>query len=287
MQNKNIYNIISAILIICVIISIIQNDLINTYMDIYEVNLSVNSDGFRNMDIGFNIEKIYEKADELEIERYEFVTMLMLMNQFNLEKVNVDNISKDNIIKMRNRFLKFRYEEYTCIKNAYKKVLSNLDYFPVAESTNQKRKWITYVNSWGFERNYGGQRAHEGTDVMAGENIKGLYPIVSISDGVVTNKGWLEQGGYRLGITAENGAYFYYAHMDSYASDLEVGSAVKKGQFLGFMGNTGYSKVEGTKDKFDVHLHFGMYLNEESQEISINPYFILKYLENKILYYRY
>ncbi len=154
-------------------------------------------------------------------------------------------------MKIRNRLLKFRYEEYTNIKNAYKKVLSNLDYFPVAASTNQKRKWITYVNSWGFERTYGGQRAHEGTDVMAGENIKGLYPIISISDGVVTNKGWLEKGGYRLGITAANGAYFYYAHMDSYANDIEVGSVVKKGQFLGFMGNTGYSKVEGTKDKFD------------------------------------
>jgi len=75
--------------------------------------------------------------------------------------------------------------------------------------------------------------------------------------------------------------------MASYAPDIKEGGSVVAGQFLGYMGDTGYSVVEGTTGKFDVHLHFGIYLNETADEISINPYWILRYLENKTLYYSY
>ena len=58
---------------------------------------------------------------------------------------------------------------------------------------------ISYVDSWMFERNYGGKRGHEGTDIMAEKNTPGYYPVVSMTDGVVTEKGWLEKGGWRMG----------------------------------------------------------------------------------------
>ena len=44
---------------------------------------------------------------------------------------------------------------------------------------------------------------------MAEKNTPGYYPVVSMTDGVVTEKGWLEKGGWRIGITAPTGAYFY------------------------------------------------------------------------------
>ena len=55
------------------------------------------------------------------------------------------------------------------------------------------------------------------------------------------------------------------------------------------MGNTGYSKVEGTSGKFDVHLHFGIYYSDADREISYNPYWILEsqFQSNKMLYYTY
>lgn len=103
----------------------------------------------------------------------------------------------------------------------------------------------------------------------------------------MTNIGWLELGGWRIGITSENGIYYYYAHLDSYAP-LSVGDTVTAGQLLGFMGNTGYSKVEGTKGKFDVHLHFGIYVTDENgTELAVNPCYLLKTIENKVLYYQY
>ena len=49
------------------------------------------------------------------------------------------------------------------------------------------------------------------------------------------------------------------------------------------MGNTGYGS-EGTSGRFDVHLHFGIYAKTENyNELSYNPYCILKYLENNVI----
>lgn len=87
---------------------------------------------------------------------------------------------------------------------------------------------------------------------MAEKNTPGYYPVVSMTDGVVTEKGWLEKGGWRIGITAPTGAYFYYAHLDSYA-ELEKGDPVKAGDLLGYMGDSGYGE-EGTTGEFPVHL---------------------------------
>jgi murein DD-endopeptidase MepM/ murein hydrolase activator NlpD len=159
-------------------------------------------------------------------------------------------------------------------------IWNDVSYFPVAEATNQPSYTVSYVDSWMFDRTYGTTRGHEGTDLMASENTRGLYPIVSMTDGVVRHKGWLELGGWRIGIATPSGAYFYYAHMDSYA-DLEVGDTVKAGQLLGYMGDSGYSKVEGTTGNFDVHLHLGIYIFYEDEEVSINPYWILKYAEQR------
>ena len=158
-------------------------------------------------------------------------------------------------------------------------IWNDVKYFPIPQSLDDTEDKISYVDSWMFERNYGGKRGHEGTDIMAEKNTPGYYPVVSMTDGVVTEKGWLEKGGWRIGITAPTGAYFYYAHLDSYAN-LKEGDPVKAGDFLGFMGDSGYGE-EGTTGKFPVHLHVGIYLNRGEQEISINPYPVLCYLKDR------
>lgn len=93
-------------------------------------------------------------------------------------------------------------------------------------------------------------------------------------------KGWLTLGGYRIGIRAPHGAYYYYAHLDHYADNIEEGTPVKAGEIIGYMGDTGYGE-EGTVGQFDVHLHFGIYLTIDKKEVSINPYCILRSLEEK------
>ncbi len=159
-------------------------------------------------------------------------------------------------------------------------VWDDLQYFPVAESSDNSRLSVSFEDSWMFDRSYGGERGHEGTDIMPSVNEPGRFPVVSMTDGTVESKGWLELGGYRLGIRAPHGAYFYYAHMDSY-SDIEEGDTINAGDLLGFMGDTGYGTEEGTRGKFPVHLHVGIYLYQNEQEISINPYPALSYVQDK------
>lgn len=146
--------------------------------------------------------------------------------------------------------------------------------FPIPISYRDR---IYYTDTYGAARQNG--NSHEGCDLMDEKNSPGEIPIVSATDGVVTNLGWLYLGGYRIGITDKNNIYYYYAHLNSYAAGLEAGDSVKAGQLLGFMGNTGEGE-EGTTGKFNVHLHFGIYIrNQSGNEETVNAYPYLKNLE--------
>lgn len=166
------------------------------------------------------------------------------------------------------------WREYVKINQA---LWDDVKYFPIPVSTTDRSVKTAFENSWLDERTYGGKRGHEGTDIMASKNIRGVYPIVSMTDGVVEQMGWLEKGGWRIGIRAPSGGYFYYAHLDSYAKRKE-GDRVYAGEILGFMGDSGYGQ-EGTKGKFPVHLHVGIYVYPDKKEMSVNPYWILRYLK--------
>lgn len=168
-------------------------------------------------------------------------------------------------------------EEWKSFEKICTALWNDIRYFPVPESPKHPQYQVSFVDSWMGERTYGGKRGHEGCDLMASKDIPGLYPVVSMTDGVVSARGWLEKGGYRIGITAPSGAYFYYAHLDSYGSYQE-GDEVKAGDIIGFMGNTGYGP-EGTKGMFATHLHLGIYLYPDGEETSYNPYWILRLAE--------
>ncbi len=161
----------------------------------------------------------------------------------------------------------------------YNAIFEDVQYFPVPASTKDATLQVSFVNSWMAERTYGGQRGHEGTDIIASRNVSGIYPIVSMTDGIVRSKGWLEKGGYRIGIESPSGVYFYYAHLHSYAK-VEIGDTIEAGTVLGLMGDSGYGK-EGTTGQFPVHLHLGIYIYPREKEMSVNPYWVLKYIEHQ------
>ena len=105
--------------------------------------------------------------------------------------------------------------------------------------------------------------------------------------GTVAKIGWLPLGGYRIGIRASHGGYFYYAHLASYEKNFQIGEPVKAGQILGYMGDTGYGE-EGTAGKFQVHLHLGIYIDTQAgEELCVNPYYVLQAMEKKAKKYTY
>ena len=169
-------------------------------------------------------------------------------------------------------------DEFEIYMERVNEIFEDLQCFPVVKEADVYP--ISYENTWGAERTYGGNRTHEGCDLMAVSNERGKYKVCSMTDGTVRQIGWLEQGGWRIGIESDSGVYYYYAHLDSYEKAFEEGERVVAGQILGRMGDSGYGKEPGTKGQFDVHLHVGIYIKDLSgKERAINPYWYLKQLE--------
>lgn len=232
----------------------------------------VSSAEYREQNVVGNMFEFIEKTKKPG----EYIGIYLLETKYGYQGFEY-SYTTDSFQKLKEKWQKAEgWESYI---ETTKAIWNDVKYFPVPEFTNQKNLTVSYVNTWMSERSYGGKRGHEGTDIMAGENKRGLYPVISMTDGVVTKKGWLEKGGYRIGVTTASGVYFYYAHLDSYA-DIQEGDSVQAGDILGFMGDSGYGK-EGTVGQFAVHLHLGIYIYPNGKEVSINPYWVLRYIENR------
>lgn len=229
---------------------------------------------FRDMKLG-------PEVADLNTLNYEQISALMIDNDYDL--TNCRDLSYHNQM-----MLSEKAAEYKKLTNAYKTVLQDLVYFPIPDSTKADTPKPVFGDSWNERRSYGGERWHEGCDVMGSERERGFYPVVSISGGVVEKVGWLEKGGWRLGIRTESGTYLYYAHLYSYSQEFKEGDVIFPGQLLGYMGDSGYGISENTVGNFDVHLHLGIYIKTDHyEELSVNPYWILKYLEKYKLKYDY
>lgn len=156
--------------------------------------------------------------------------------------------------------------EAAVVETAGSAVISEISdgVFPMEKGT-----YDPFDDTWGAGRTFGGDRTHEGNDIMAKTGVR-LYSAV---DGKVTQKRWRELGGYTLMIES-NGYSLYYAHMIKYEPGIKEGDQVKKGQPIGYVGDTGYGP-EGTRGKFAPHLHFGIYKGSTA----VNPFATLKHWE--------
>lgn len=92
-------------------------------------------------------------------------------------------------------------------------------------------------------------RAHLGTDFAAptGRNI------YAAGDGRIEFVG--DKGGYgkTIIINHQNGYKTLYAHQNAFAKGIRQGKNIKKGEHIGYVGNTGLSS--------GPHLHLGLYRN--------------------------
>jgi hypothetical protein len=102
------------------------------------------------------------------------------------------------------------------------------------------------ANTWHAPR---GERLHEGQDIFAPSGTV----ILSATSGYVVKIGEDNLGGHTVSVIGDGGRKYYYAHLDAYASNLEVGDYVTRKTVLGYVGTTG--NADGTPP----HLHFGVY----------------------------
>lgn len=112
--------------------------------------------------------------------------------------------------------------------------------FPVAGPCN-------YTDTWGAPRFSPTFHLHEGTDVFC---ERGTPVIASVNGEITRAAEGAGAGGTVVYLTADDGTYFYYAHLDEISPLIQTGMRVEPGTVLGTVGNTG--NAVGTPP----HLHF-------------------------------
>ncbi len=117
----------------------------------------------------------------------------------------------------------------------------------------------SYADTWGAPRS--GGRTHKGCDIMAARGT----PAVACVSGRITSlsRADVGLGGKYYWLSGDNGTGYYGCHLESLASDIQVGTRVVPGQVLGYVGNTG-NAAGGP-----CHLHFEIHPGEGA---AVDPY---------------
>jgi len=93
------------------------------------------------------------------------------------------------------------------------------------------------------------RRLHTGVDLAARTGT----PIYAAGDGVIKYYKWQSGYGNKIELQHVNGYETAYGHMSRYVEGLSVGSRVRQGQIIGYVGSTGQST--------GPHLHFEIKIN--------------------------
>ncbi|MEO5805768.1 M23 family metallopeptidase [Devosia sp.] len=93
------------------------------------------------------------------------------------------------------------------------------------------------------------RKLHTGVDLAAPTGTK----IFAAADGTIEFAGWQNGYGNKIEIQHVNGYETAYGHMSRLADGIKVGTPVRQGQIIGYVGTTGYST--------GPHLHFEVKIN--------------------------
>jgi len=96
----------------------------------------------------------------------------------------------------------------------------------------------------------GTERMHEALDILAPSGT----PVYAVADGKIAKLFTSKPGGLTIYQFDPSEKYsYYYAHLDRYASNLQEGQQVKRGEVIGYVGTT------GNANPATPHLHFAMF----------------------------
>jgi len=127
--------------------------------------------------------------------------------------------------------------------------IAGFGHFPVAGMAD-------YADDW-WEPRFGPPfHLHQGTDIFGarGTPVRAPYAgVVSFTDGGLGGK-----GAY---VTQPDGTFYYMAHLDSFAKNLSNGKAVKQGEVVGYLGDSGNALGGSPHVHFEIHPKGGAAVN--------------------------
>ena len=80
-------------------------------------------------------------------------------------------------------------------------------------------------------------KPHQGIDYAAAMGT----PVWAVGDGTITHAGWKGAAGRMIKVRHGGMYETYYLHLRSYAKGLKIGSKVRQGQVIGYVGSSGTS----------------------------------------------
>jgi murein DD-endopeptidase MepM/ murein hydrolase activator NlpD len=113
--------------------------------------------------------------------------------------------------------------------------------FPVGGQAN-------FSDDWWYPRFTPVFHLHEGTDIFAPAGT----PVRSPADGVLKQSNGAV-GGLASYVTADDGTYYYMAHLAGYPPEQKTGDRVKVGDVVGFNGDSGNAQGGAPHVHFEVH----------------------------------
>ena len=198
---------------------------------------------------------VSREMDRLTVELDQKTNEIEVLEQQQAEVVEKLNVLQENAQKLFNhtdadyRIAVKRYKEAVAREAARKAALrrGGAAGLPLATTPGvvcPVAGGASFIDSWGYPRS--GGRTHKGTDMYRGHRAK----LAAVDSGTVrVSSHYL--GGKQVYLYADNGIFYYYAHLSGWAPGLSTGQRVAKGQLVGYMGDSGNAR--GT-----THLHFGM-----------------------------
>lgn len=168
------------------------------------------------------------------------------------------------------------------IRRSYRFIIPVLAFAFLGTATAQAQLTFPVIGNATFSNDYTAPRAsgpHHAIDIFA----KKRAPIISATDGTVRYVAYPQPSwGYMITIESNTGWRYNYLHINNdtpgtddgrggtfyaYAPGMKVGDRVRKGQLLGWVGDSG--NAENTAP----HLHFE---REKPNGDPVNPYYALR-----------
>ena len=103
----------------------------------------------------------------------------------------------------------------------------------------------SFSDTWGARRS--GGRTHKGVDMFNARNT----PLLAVADGKVKFSS-NSLGGLSTHITTPEGVVYYYTHLERHPTIITSGQQVKKGDVVGFLGNSGNARYTSPHVHFEI-----------------------------------
>ncbi|AGC50210.1 M23 family metallopeptidase [Lawsonia intracellularis] len=179
----------------------------------------------------------------------------------------VEKLFKDNVFKGYGKILGVTFYNNGSCYEGYRFIDDNgVEQYYNAEGKSLKRVFLKVPldfkrisSKYSLNRVhpiYCDVRPHLGIDYAAPFGT----PVKSIGNGVIMKAGWGNGFGKMVIVKHKNNIESMYSHLSGFSSNLKVGTKVKQGQVIGYVGSTGLS----TGPHLDFRIREkGQYINPE------------------------